>query len=750
MWDGYLNVAMYYPIEEGTQITLKKYGYKVWIPKKPRNSEISYFNLKKSEQYFRRTLLPDWWKEKSAEEKILRDEQWDDYLEGKVKYEDLYVDKDCEEFRRLEWERRLNGFWFFNNGIPVYITGPHYYYLTWTKWDHIINDGYPVFYMNQVERFYFRQLCEEDPECMGYVIIGPRGAGKSNEEVSCQIEKLTRPPRRSKAAIQSKNDEDAKKKLFQEKAVPTFNGLPEFFKPQYNHGTYPKSEFSFHRDKVKGAKVRKYRFDPEHELENYIYAVTAKEKTLDGGTYCDIINDEVGKCPPHIANVYKRVKVNRQAVYRNNTKIGILRCCTTVEEMEEGGKECKDLWENSNPSVRTPNGRTFSWLYRYPVFIQEVDKKYADKFGNIDEESASKEHAAEIQARLGDYEEYSDYVRKNPMNEGHFFVDKAGTTSFNTMIIDGYRNKVDQAPKMYVTGNFKWEDERKPWKSNVIFERDDLGGNWELAMTLEDEGLPFLHHQKTKLANNFYYDTDYTKNREIIIPCNNHLFNFGIDPIKEVKTDDPRSSKMSAHIFFKYNDNIDRGKPIDQWESHRVIGRYSKRHDDPDDNYTEIAMAMLYFGCWANIETDVSNFKTFLRGKGMDKFHMTGLDFDVDSGFDSKKNIDEGLHSGSPDVKNAWIGRIKTFYTSHFHRLNACPFPGTLQQMREFDSKKSTKYDDVVSLGFTLLGAEAVVQDNLGNEGENNEPQNWFDQVDISNDAPALIEEGYDYEIYPQ
>ena len=34
-----------------------------------------------------------------------------------------------------EFERREDGFWFYNNGEPTYITGSHYMYLQWTKID---------------------------------------------------------------------------------------------------------------------------------------------------------------------------------------------------------------------------------------------------------------------------------------------------------------------------------------------------------------------------------------------------------------------------------------------------------------------------------------------------------------------------------------------------------------------------------------------------------------------------------------
>ena len=45
-------------------------------------------------------------------------DQWFDYID--------------EEFKRRE-----EGFWFMNNGKPIYITGTHYMYLQWSKIDAV-------------------------------------------------------------------------------------------------------------------------------------------------------------------------------------------------------------------------------------------------------------------------------------------------------------------------------------------------------------------------------------------------------------------------------------------------------------------------------------------------------------------------------------------------------------------------------------------------------------------------------------
>ena len=54
-----------------------------------------------------------------------------------------------------EFNRRDEGFWFYNKGIPTYITGTHYMYLQWSK----IDVGHPDFReANRLFYIYWHQL----------------------------------------------------------------------------------------------------------------------------------------------------------------------------------------------------------------------------------------------------------------------------------------------------------------------------------------------------------------------------------------------------------------------------------------------------------------------------------------------------------------------------------------------------------------------------------------------------------------
>lgn len=105
---------------------------------------------------------PDEYDEKRAEE------------EEKQEHDPDYTDPELEAYRSKEWFRRINGFWFMNNGRPMYITGNHYYYLAHWK----IDIGPPSFWYSDLQFFYFWASCVEDPRCGGVLGFDRRRAGK--------------------------------------------------------------------------------------------------------------------------------------------------------------------------------------------------------------------------------------------------------------------------------------------------------------------------------------------------------------------------------------------------------------------------------------------------------------------------------------------------------------------------------------------------------------------------------------------
>ena len=164
---------MFKPIKGGKKINIQ--GLDCWIP--PEGVVLNKFTNEfearpiykrseiKKEQYWEIPKKPENVKERLIEEAYKR--------EGNP----TFFDTELQQYREEEWDRRLNGFWFYNNGKPTYVTGVHYFYLA--HW--YIDIGYVSFRIPNMELFYFWQHCVEDPDSFGMVEVTARRDGKCLE-----------------------------------------------------------------------------------------------------------------------------------------------------------------------------------------------------------------------------------------------------------------------------------------------------------------------------------------------------------------------------------------------------------------------------------------------------------------------------------------------------------------------------------------------------------------------------------------
>src|SRR3990167_6453463 len=126
---------MFSPIPNGTFIEIQ--GLNCCIPPEGYvlnvdTKEYDYTGVysrsdKPKEQKWERKPLPGWDKE------VLK--KWKTYDKKKKEDDPEFYDEQLEAYKKQEWYRRLNGYWFMNNGKAVYLTGSHYMYLQWWQID---------------------------------------------------------------------------------------------------------------------------------------------------------------------------------------------------------------------------------------------------------------------------------------------------------------------------------------------------------------------------------------------------------------------------------------------------------------------------------------------------------------------------------------------------------------------------------------------------------------------------------------
>ena len=94
------------------------HGLEIALPKQPPRSEILFYDLPEEMQLWKRQPLP---------EELQRIRSMDEWFEKPSEFR-----KKFSPFIEKEFERRRNGVWFYNNGVPTYITGRHYMLLQWS------------------------------------------------------------------------------------------------------------------------------------------------------------------------------------------------------------------------------------------------------------------------------------------------------------------------------------------------------------------------------------------------------------------------------------------------------------------------------------------------------------------------------------------------------------------------------------------------------------------------------------------
>lgn len=152
------------------------------------------------------------------------------------------------DYIETEFDRRDDGFWFMNGGMPTYITGSHYMYLQWTK----IDVGLPDFREANRIFFIFWEAVKADPRAFGMCYLKIRRSGFSFMGSSEAVNVAT-VAKDARVGILSKTGADAKK-MFTDKVVPINSNLPFFFRPVMDGMDKPKTELAY---RVPASKITK-------------------------------------------------------------------------------------------------------------------------------------------------------------------------------------------------------------------------------------------------------------------------------------------------------------------------------------------------------------------------------------------------------------------------------------------------------------------------------------------------------------
>ena len=624
------------------------------------------------EQYWKRIPMPSWYADTMK--------KWDEFDKKKKDDELEFYDEKLEEFKRQEWDRRLNGFWYMNNGKPTYLTGLHYLYLQW--WS--IDIGYPKFRMPDLEKFYFMEYCIQDPLCMGMLEVTKRRFGKSFVAGLFVTEYTTR-TKMTNGGIQSKTGSDAKK-FFAKTVVNPFRRLPKFFRPEYDMslGVNPKSEMRFQKTNVRGKKAED-NVDKD-ELGSVIDHQSADTVAYDGQKLHRYVADECGKTTE--VNVYDRHEVVRYCLLDDEGQIiGKALYTTTVEKLtteKDGVQDAfKLLWEESNQEKRQDNGTTSSGLYRF--FMSAKRTRNFDDFGHPDEEKTLAQILADRDTVKNNQRALSARIRKEPLTIDEAFSTDSDKCIFNVMNIGARESYLKENPKL---------------KRHVTFYRDiDQVVRWrEINDKEEDFHWVITQFPQAGEENKHTYDV---KTRKPARVSDGAIAIDGYSNSQGGKY----GSKASAWIGRRYD-------LLNPEHTGKAIGHLYGRPQIKETLHEQVLLAAEFYGYQAWYEHNSDDYLSYFRDRG----RVGYLGSYPLSTIDPAKRETADRHKGFPTTpfsltKQTDVGIM--YFESH---IDSIDFENLLEDAKKFDPNNRTDYDITVSFLMLIVCLMEPVQKQIKRE----------------------------------
>ena len=657
-------------------------GLNVALPKPP--ARVYAKSKKNSEQYWEPHTLPKDLK------KIQSIFQWHD---TPPQFKNKWV-----EYIEQEFDKRDEGDWFMNNGVPTYITGTHYMYLQWTK----IDVGYPDFREANRLFYIFWEACKADKRSFGMCYLKIRRSGFSFMS-SCEGVNTATITKDSRIGILSKTGADAKK-MFTDKIVPISNNYPFFFKPIQDGMDKPKTELAYRVPASKITKKNMYLVD-EQELEGLDTTIDWKntsDNSYDGEKLQLLLHDESGKWerPENILNNWR---VTKTCLRLGSKVIGKCMMGSTSNALDKGGRNFKSLFEDSECMNRNSNGQTKSGLYNLFVPMEWNMEGFIDVYGmpvfktpakpikGIDGEmitqGAIDYWENEVESLKSDPDALNEFYRQFPRSESHAFRDESKQSLFNlTKIYQQIDYNDSLIMQHHVTqGGFHWKDGIKD--SKVIWSPNKRGRFF------------VTYIPKASLQNNVIERGGQKR------PGNEHLGSFGCDSYDISGVVVGKGSNGSLHGLTKFN--------MDDAPSNEFFLEYIARPQTAEIFFEEVLMACVFYGMPILCENNKPRLLYHFKNRGYRGYCLNRPDKKYNKLSKTEKELG-GIPNSSEDVKQSHASAIESYIEKHIgldldenYRdkdiMGSMYFQRTLEDWAKFDINNRTRFDAAISSGLAIM-----------------------------------------------
>ena len=609
---------------------------------------------------------------------------WEEYpLDFKEKWYD-YIDE--------EFNRREQGFWFYNKGLATYITGTNYMYLQWSK----IDVGQPDFRESNRLFYIFWEACKADKRCYGMCYLKNRRSGFSFMASGETVNQATISTD-ARFGILSKSGPDAKK-MFTDKVVPISVNYPFFFKPIQDGMDRPKTELAY---RVPASKFTRRKLDSNEKLQE----ITGLDTTIDWKNTGDnsydgeklklLVHDESGKWE-RPTNILNNWRVTRTCLRLGSRIIGKCMMGSTSNALDKGGDNFKKLYNDSDVTQRNANGQTRSGLYSlfipmewnyegyidsygFPVF-NTPKKEVVGPFGDAITQGVIEYWNNEVEGLKNDQDGLNEFYRQFPRTTKHAFRDESKESLFNlTKIYEQIDFNEDLKNSISVTqGSFQWENGVKD--SKVIFVPNKSGRfrvSWVPPLNLQNRVI---------IKGGLKY------------PGNEHCGAFGCDSYDISGTVDKRGSNGSLHGLTKFS--------MEDVPPNHFFLEYIARPQTAEIFFEDVLMALVFYGMPILAENNKPRLLYHLKRRGYRKFSINRPDRKHNKLSVTEKELG-GIPNSSEDIKQAHAAAIES-YIEDFVGLKTTGygdmyFQKTLEDWAKFNINNRTKHDASISSGLALM-----------------------------------------------
>ena len=602
------------------------------------------------------------------------------------------------DYIETEFDRREDGFWFINGGIPTYVTGSHYMYLQWTK----IDVGLPDFREANRIFFIFWEAVKADPRAFGMCYLKIRRSGFSFMGSSESVNVAT-VAKDARIGILSKTGADAKK-MFTDKVVPINSNLPFFFRPVMDGMDKPKTELAY---RVPASKITKKNMsntetDDVDGLNTTIDWKNTADNSYDGEKLQLLIHDESGKWvkPDNILNNWR---VTKTCLRLGSKIIGKCMMGSTSNALDKGGDNFKKLYYDSDVTKRGANGQTKSGLYSLFIPMEWNFEGYIDQYGmpvlytpeepvvgidgNLIKIGAIEYWENEVASLKSDPDALNEFYRQFPRTESHAFRDESKAALFNlTKIYQQIDHNDSMIKEHFITvGSFHWKDGVKD--SKVVWVPDQRG-------RFKVSWLP-----PARLQNNVI------KRNGLFYPGNEHMGSFGCDPYDISGVVGGGGSNGALHGMTKFHME---DAPVNEF-----FLEYVARPQTAEIFFEDVLMACVFYGMPVLAENNKPRLLYHFKNRGYRAFSTNRPDKPLANLSKTERELG-GIPNSSEEVKQAHATAIESYIEKYVgidsegtyrdaDEMGNMVFTRTLEDWARFDINNRTKFDATISSGLAIM-----------------------------------------------